>query len=57
MWIIEIVVLLLNIQFVFVLFFYLVLRFFEFLYIFLLNLSVKDFIKLLYILILYVGVN
>lgn len=57
MWIIEIVVLLLNIQFVYVLFFYLVLRFFEFLYIFLLNLSVKDFITLLYILILYVGVN
>lgn len=56
MWIIEIVVLLLN-KFVFVLFFYLVLRFFEFLYIFWLNLSVKDFITLLYILILYVGVN
>lgn len=57
MWIIEIVVLSPNIQFAPVLSLYLVLRFLESLYISLLNLSAKDRITSLHILILHVGAN
>lgn len=57
MWIIEIVVLSPNIQFAPVLSLYLVLRFLESLYISLLNLSAKDLITSLHILILHVGAN
>lgn len=56
MWIIEIVVLSPN-KFAPVLSLYLVLRFIESLYISWLNLSAKDLIKSLHILILHVGAN